>query len=289
VKGVTEAYFRAREWAVAEGRGIETADLERAAKVVLLGATLRATLFPDADPVGAVIRVRDVPFTVIGVLERKGQSLQGDDQDDIAFAPLTTVRRQLVGVNRASPRAIYYMLAKFADDVEVSGLLDEMRRVLRQRHRIAAGQEDSFALSNLAEVAEKQAAARRVLGVLLAAIASISLVVGGIGVMNVMLVSVTERTREIGLRMAVGAQRRDILLQFLTEAATLAGLGGVVGTLSGVLAAAMIAAIAGWPVLVDPATVLLAVASSAAIGVFFGWYPARKAARLAPIEALRHE
>jgi putative ABC transport system permease protein len=161
--------------------------------------------------------------------------------------------------------------------------------VLRQRHRIAAGQEDSFALSNLAEVAEKQAAARRVLGVLLAAIASISLVVGGIGVMNVMLVSVTERTREIGLRMAVGARRRDILLQFLTEAATLAGLGGVVGTLSGVLAAAMIAAIAGWPVLVDPATVLLAVASSAAIGVFFGWYPARKAARLAPIEALRHE
>ena len=289
IRGVTPDYFTAREWGVMAGREMTPEDISRAGKVVVLGATLREKLFGDVDPVGALVRIRDVPFTVIGLLDRKGHSVWGDDQDDVALVPLTTARRQFVGISRASPRLVHNISVKFFDGASVEDTMAAIRDLLRQRHRLQEGLEETFIVSNLTEAADVEQTAARVLSLLLAAVASVSLVVGGIGIMNIMLVTVTERTREIGLRLALGARQRDILAQFLIEAVTLALLGAGLGVLVGIGGSMTIATIASWPVVIDPGAVLLAVAFAAAVGVFFGFYPARKAARMNPIVALRFE
>jgi putative ABC transport system permease protein len=289
IRGVSPSYFPAREWGVMAGREMTPEDNSRAAKVLLLGTTVREKLFGEADPVGTTVRIRDVPFTVIGLLERKGQSVWGDDQDDVALVPLTTARLQFVGISRASPRLVHNITVKFAEGMSADDTMATIRDLLRQRHRLQPGQDESFLVSNLAEAADVEQTATRVLSLLLAAVASVSLVVGGIGIMNIMLVTVTERTREIGLRLAVGARQRDILAQFLIEAVTLALLGAGLGILAGIGGAIATATLAGWPVVIDPGAVLLAVAFAATVGVFFGFYPARKAARMNPIVALRFE
>jgi putative ABC transport system permease protein len=289
IRGVTPSYFAAREWGVTIGREMTPEDNRRAAKVMLIGATMREKLFGEADPVDATVRIRDVPFTVIGLLDRKGQSVWGDDQDDVALVPLTTARRQFVGISPASPRLVHNITVKFAEGVSAEDTMAAMRDLLRQRHRLQPGQEETFLVSNLAEAADVEQMATRTLSLLLAAVASVSLAVGGIGIMNIMLVTVAERTREIGLRLALGARQWDMLLQFLTEATTLALLGGILGALVGVAFSILIAALADWPVIVNIANLLLAMAFAGAVGCFFGFYPARKAARMDPIAALRYE
>ena len=289
LRGVTPGYFTAREWRVTAGREMTPEDNRRAANVLLLGTTMREKLFGETDPVGAAIRVRNVPFTVIGLLERKGQTVWGDDQDDVALVPLRTARRQLIGTSRANPTLVHNITVKFADWASAEDTMAAIRDLLWQRHGLRAGQEDSFMISNLAEAANLEGSTTQVVSLLLSAVASVSLVVGGIGIMNVMLVTVTERTREIGLRLAVGARRRDILAQFLVEAVTLSLLGGILGALVGIAAAIAIGTLAQWPVIIDLSALLLAISFAAGVGVFFGYYPARKAARLQPIEALRAE
>ena len=264
-------------------------DNRRAAKVMLIGATMRERLFGEVDPVGATVRIRDVPFTVIGLLERKGQSVWGDDQDDVTLIPLTTARRQFLGTNPASPWLVHNITVKYAEGVSAEDVMAGIRDLLYQRHRLQPGQEETFVVRNLSEAADVEQMATRTLSLLLAVVASVSLVVGGVGIMNIMLVTVAERTREVGLRVAVGARPRDMLLQFLTEATTLALLGGIVGALFGIAVSILIAVLAGWPVVVNITNLLLAMAFAGAVGCFFGFYPARKAARMDPIDALRYE
>jgi putative ABC transport system permease protein len=289
ILGVTPEYLVARNWEVVSGRALTPQDVEAAAKVVLIGQSVVRSLFGEADPVGETVRIRRVPHEIVGVLERKGQSMVGQDQDDVVLIPISTARKRVLGGQQVKSRNVGSITVKAQDGADVAAVEQEMRDLLRQRHRLQANQEDDFFLRNLAEVLAAQEASSRVLALLLAAIASVSLVVGGIGIMNIMLVSVTERTREIGLRMAVGARGRDILLQFLVEAVTLALIGGLVGIVLGVAASYAVGHFAGWRTEVNAAAVLLAIGFAGAIGVFFGFYPARKAARLAPIDALRHE
>jgi putative ABC transport system permease protein len=289
LRGVTPSYFTAREWAVTIGREMTPEDNRRAAKVMLIGTTMRDKLFGEVDPVGTTVRIRDVPFTVIGLLARKGQSVWGDDQDDVALVPLTTARRQFVGTSPASPWLVHNITVKFADGVSAEDTMAAIRDLLRQRHRLQPGQEETFQVSNLAEEAKVEQMATRTLSLLLAAVASVSLAVGGIGIMNIMLVTVSERTREIGLRLALGARQWDMLLQFLTEATTLALLGGILGALVGIAVSVLIAVLAGWPVVLNIANLLLAMTFAGGVGCFFGFYPARKAARMDPIDALRYE
>jgi putative ABC transport system permease protein len=289
VRGATTSYFTAREWGVTDGREMTPDDNSRAAKVMFIGTTMREKLFGEADPVGAMVRIRGVPFTVVGLLDHKGQNVWGDDQDDVALVPLTTARRQFVGVSRANPRLVHNIFVKFAEGISAEETMAAIRDLLRQRHRLQPGQEETFLVSNLAEAADVEATATRTLSLLLAAVASVSLVVGGIGIMNIMLVTVTERTREIGLRLAVGAREWDMLLQFITEATTLALLGGILGVLVGIAFSVFIAELGGWPVVINIANILLAMAFAGAVGCFFGFYPARKAARMDPIDALRYE
>jgi putative ABC transport system permease protein len=290
IYGITPQYLDVRQWPLAAGRVFEPAEVASAGKVCLIGATVARQLFADADPVDQMIRIKRVPFTVIGVLETKGQSLMGTDQDDVILMPITTARTRVVGsASAAKQRSVGTIWVKAADGVEASQVEAQVRALLRQRHRLQAGADDDFSMRNLAEVMAAQEASSRVLALLLAAVASVSLLVGGIGIMNIMLVSVTERTREIGLRMAVGARTRDILGQFLVEAVTLSLIGGLVGVALGIGAATAIASFAGWRIALSPEAVALAVAFAFVIGVFFGFYPARKAARLNPVEALRFE
>ena len=289
VEGVTADYLEARDWVLAAGRPIEVDDVRGATKVAVLGKTTIENLFGDSDPLGQVIRIKAVPFTVIGVLERKGQSTQGQDQDDVIQIPLSTAKKKVLGMSLAHARAVGNIAIKILPDADMTDAEADIRALLRQRHRLQPHQEDDFWLRNLSEVLQASEEASRVMTMLLAAIASVSLLVGGIGIMNIMLVSVTERTREIGLRMAVGARRRHILLQFLVEAMTLSLISGVVGIAVGISGARAISHFAEWQTLVTPGAVALAFWSAAGVGIFFGFYPARKAARLDPIDALRYE
>jgi putative ABC transport system permease protein len=289
ILGVTPEYFVARQWDVASGKTLDQGDVDGAAKVALLGQTVARTLFGEADPIGETVRIRRIPHTVVGVLERKGQSMIGQDQDDTVLIPITTARKRVLGGQQVKSRNVSTITVKIRDGVDVGAAEQQMRDLLRQRHKLQPNQEDDFFVRNLSEVLAAQEASSKVLALLLAAIASVSLIVGGIGIMNIMLVSVTERTREIGLRMAVGARGRDILTQFLVEAVTLALIGGLIGIVLGASASYAIGNFMGWRTELNPAAALLAFGFSGAIGVFFGFYPARTAARLAPIDALRHE
>jgi putative ABC transport system permease protein len=293
VFGVDNDFFEVREWPLVAGRPFEANELASSGKVVILGQTVARQLFgedtPYEDMIDRVVRLRKVPLTVIGVAGRKGQSAVGQDQDDAVFVPLSTARTRLFGVVQGKLRRINSIWIKVRDGQDMKLAEDGIRTLLRQRHRLAAGQDDDFTLRNLTEVMQAQEAASRAMTGLLAAIASVSLLVGGIGIMNIMLVSVTERTREIGLRMAVGARASDILSQFLVEAVTLSCIGGLIGVGLGVVAAELVGQSAGWRIEIEPRAVVLAFGFAALIGIFFGYYPARKASRLEPIDALRYE
>ena len=289
MQGVTPEYFQARDWGVTAGRLLTTEDVDAAGKVILLGQTVADNLFGGSDPLDQTVRIKTVPFTVVGVLARKGQSARGEDQDDTVVIPISTAKKKVLGVSAASARSVGGILVKVADPARMGEAELQIRELLRQRHHLQPHQDDDFALRNLAEVLASQEASSRVLSLLLAAVAAVSLVVGGIGIMNIMLVSVTERTREIGLRRAVGARRRDILGQFLIEAVFVSLAGGLIGIAVGVASSYVIAYFFQWSVLVSWSAVLPAFLFAAAVGIFFGYYPARKASRLNPIEALRHE
>ena len=287
VYGVTPEFFPVRDWPAESGQLISESDVRSAARVVVLGQLVAKELFGADDPLGKTVRIKNLPFTVIGVAAAKGQSLTGRDQDDIAFVPLTTAQSKLFGV--AFPGALSFMTVRAKSDELMEDAEADIRQTLRQRHRLMPGEDDDFTVRNLSSTAETAATTARVLTILLGTIASISLIVGGIGIMNIMLVSVTERTREIGIRMAVGARRRDILLQFLLEAILICAIGGVAGVALGIGGAWAISAFAGMDTVVTGTAIALAFAFSATTGIFFGWYPARKAAHMQPVEALRYE
>jgi putative ABC transport system permease protein len=288
--GVTPNYFEVRNWSLADGRGFDQAEMNGAAKVAIIGTTVAASLFGDENPIGQVVRVRSVPLTVVGVLQKKGQNLSGNDQDDILLMPLSTARNRVLGATAlAKARSVGAIHIKVRDGADMKIAEENIRALLRQRHRLQPGQEDDFTLRNLTEILQAREESSKVMALLLAAVASVSLLVGGIGIMNIMLVSVTERTREIGLRRAVGARAGDILRQFLVEAMTLSLIGGLTGILLGIGGALAIGRWAEWPIELTTGAILLAAGFAALIGIFFGYYPARKAARLSPIEALRYE
>ena len=289
IYGVTAEYLEAHDWPLVAGRPLESEDVNGATKVAVLGQTTALNLFGDSDPLGQIIRIQKVPFTVIGQLAPKGESAYGWDQDDLILIPLSTAKKKVLGATQPNPGSVRKVEIKIWPGDDMAGAEAQIRALLRQRHRLQPGDDDDFKLGNLTDVLETKEQAAQIMTYLLAAIASVSLLVGGIGIMNIMLVSVTERTREIGLRMAVGAQQRDILLQFLVEAVTLSVIGGVAGVAAGLTGSRAINYIAEWPTLVAPDTILLAFGFAAAVGIFFGFYPARKAARLDPIEALRYE
>jgi putative ABC transport system permease protein len=289
IQGTTPDYLAIRDNQIAEGQSFTQQDVDSDAKVAVLGKTVVDNLFGGSDPIGQVIRVKNVPFTVVGTLAPKGQSPMGQDQDDVILLPISTAKKKVLGVNQANAASVGSILVQARDGSLMSQAEEQTRALLRQRHRLQPNQEDDFTVRNLEEVFSAQESSARVMSILLASIASVSLIVGGIGIMNIMLVSVTERTREIGLRQAVGAKTKDILTQFLVEAVTLSLVGGVIGIVLGGAASALISHFAQWNTLVSPTAILMAFAFSAFVGIFFGYYPARKAAFLDPIEALRYE
>ena len=288
--GVNNDYLEARDWPLASGRLFDAGELAGSAKVAWIGATVARELFGDVDPVDQIIRVRNIPMTVVGVLAAKGQNSMGQDQDDAIMIPIATLRNRIWGGDASSRlKRVGSISVKVRDGEDMKAVEESVKDLLRQRFKVQSGGDDPFQVRNLTEILQAQEESSRIMTLLLAAVAGISLVIGGIGIMNIMLVSVTERTREIGLRMAVGARGRDILAQFLIEALTLSVLGGALGVLLGALATWAVGQFAGWDVRLSLDSVLLAVGFSGVVGVFFGYYPARRASRLQPIEALRHE
>jgi putative ABC transport system permease protein len=287
VSGTSDEYFSIRNWVVDRGQSLTSADIDAGSKVVVLGQTVVDQLFGDADPVGQTVRIKKIPFVVAGVLEKKGQSPSGEDYDDAVFIPQTTFQAKIQGGLQKYINGSIYVGATSSEDLARAE--EEVRALLRERHGLQPGADDDFSISNLTEMANAREEGTRTLTTLLASIALVSLLVGGIGIMNIMLVSVTERTREIGIRMACGARPRAILAQFLTEALTLSLAGGAIGILLGLLLAQELSRRFSWPFLIRPDIIVLAVGFSALVGVVFGIYPARKASRLDPIEALRYE
>ena len=285
--GTTPGILPVRDWSLASGRVFTEQDVRNATKVCLLGQTVVDNLFGNADPVGQVVRIKKVPFTVIGVLEKKGQTDRGQDQDDTIFVPLTTAQKKLFGAPFAGLVRSITVKAKSADDLAAAE--GQITELLRQRHRIGPRQDLDFTVRNLTQMMQAREQSTQVMGLLLAAIASVSLLVGGIGIMNIMLVSVTERTHEIGIRMSVGAKTWDIRLQFIIEALTLSLIGGVIGIILGISGSKIVTLLAGWATIVSPLSVLLAFGFSGLVGLFFGFYPAYKASMLNPIDALHYE
>ena len=284
ILGESTDYFTIRQWPLKAGAIFTEQDVRGANKVCVIGQTTARQLFGDTDPVGQIIRIKQVPFVITGVLTPKGLSMMGSDQDDVVILPYTSAMKRVLG--QTTLRGINVQ----TDAKEsLAPAQAQIVSLLRQRHRITPGKDDDFTVRSQEEIAEAATATSRVLAVLLGAIASVSLLVGGIGIMNIMLVSVTERTREIGIRMAVGAHGRDILLQFLIESITLSSLGGLIGIALGILASKLLSHFADWPTMISPTAIVGAFLFSAAVGIFFGYYPAQKAAALDPIDALRYE
>ncbi|HTX18472.1 MAG TPA: ABC transporter permease [Bacteroidota bacterium] len=284
VTGSNPEYFEIRSWPFSNGQPFTDADVRSATKVCVLGQTVVDNLFKGSNPVGATIRVKGMPFKVVGVLSPKGQSAQGQDQDDIVVAPYTTVQKKMMGVT-----FLGIIMASAISESSMDDAQYQITQLLRVRHKIQPWEDNDFTVRSQTEIANTASATTKVLTLLLASIASISLLVGGIGIMNIMLVSVTERTREIGIRMSIGARGKDILFQFLVEAFVLSMAGGLIGVLIGMVSSNLISKLAGWPTLVEPSAVGIAFLFAAAVGIFFGFYPARKAAMLNPIDALRYE
>ena len=284
IQGVSTDYQTIRDWPVDNGTFFSEPDLRSARKVAVLGSTVAKNLFPNGDAVGQQMQIRDVPFTVLGVLKSKGQNAGGQDADDIIIVPFTTAQGRLSGRQRVNQ-----IIASTSSQQDVPAAQEEIRGILRESHKLGEGDEDDFTIRNQDEIAAAASSTTKVMTLLLAAIASISLLVGGIGIMNIMLVSVTERTREIGIRMAIGARGSDVLTQFLVESVAISMLGGLIGVVIGFGGAWIVGHFTGWSTVTPPEAVFIAVAFSAAVGVFFGFYPARQAASLNPIQALRYE
>jgi putative ABC transport system permease protein len=284
VTGVSEEYPEIRKWPVASGSFFSDSDVRTAARVIVIGQTLADNLFPGADPIGQDLRVQNLPFRIVGVMNRKGQDPQGRDQDDVAFAPYTTVQKKILGRDRIQ---IAFVSAISQDATYTAQ--SQITELLRQRHKLTASEPNDFTVRNMTDVAEAANETSKTMTILLACIAGVSLLVGGIGIMNIMLVSVTERTREIGIRMAIGARSSAVRSQFLIESIVLSLTGGTVGIILGIVLSLVIPAFLGWPTLVSMMAIVGSVLFSAAVGIFFGYYPARKAASLDPIEALRYE
>ena len=284
IYGESADYIEIRQWPLADGASFTPQDVRSANKVCVIGRTTATQIYGNDDPIGQVLRIKNVPFTVTGILTPKGLSAQGTDQDDIVIMPYTSAMKRVAGGT-----TLRNINVQVADARQLTAAQQQIIELLRQRHNIRAGKDDDFTVRNQQEIADAATATTDVMTGLLGAIAGVSLVVGGIGIMNIMLVSVTERTREIGTRMAVGAHGRDILTQFLIEAISLSSVGGIIGIILGIAAAKTIAVTRNWPALISPGSIVIAFLVSAAVGIFFGFYPARKAARLDPIEALRYE
>jgi putative ABC transport system permease protein len=287
VWGTTPSMLAVREWELSAGRPFSDEDVRSGAKVALVGRTVVDNIFAGVDPVGQIIRIKNMPFQVLGVLGPKGQTPNGMDQDDTVMVPVTTAQKVLFGTS--FPGMVRIISVKARGPAELHAAEKQITALLRQRHRIGPGQDDDFTVRNLTSMMEMAQQAAGVMSLLLGAIASVSLVVGGIGIMNIMLVSVTERTREIGIRMAVGARTWDIRLQFIIEALVLSLIGGICGIFVGAVGAEVLSAVAGWPVSVSPTAIALAFGFSGLVGLFFGFYPAWKASLLNPIDALRYE
>jgi putative ABC transport system permease protein len=287
ITGTIPEFFELREWPLTAGRPFNQQEIKGAAKVALIGQTVADNLFGGQNPLDRTIRIKRVPFTVIGLLERKGPSPRGDDQDDAIYVPLTTSQKRLFGTQR--PDLVRVIMVQAVSESALKEAETEVGKLLAQRHHIQPKQDRDFTVRNISELLAAQAAAAQVMSLLLGAIAAVSLIVGGIGIMNIMLVSVTERTREIGIRMAIGARAKDVLVQFLIEALVLSLLGGVIGLILGVGGSKLVEMLSGWPLLISAKAVALAFSSAAAVGIFFGYYPARKAAFMRPIDALRYE
>lgn len=288
VNGISPSYLTIRDWSFSSGGSFTQQDVDTADRVALVGQTVVENLFDmGEEPVGAIIRIKNVPFRVIGVLSPKGQSSQGNDQDDIVFIPFSTAERKVFGTQFLGSVGALFASTERLEDLTPAAA--QIREVIRARHRLQPDQEDDFIIRTQVDIGKVQESTSETLTVMLFAIASVSLLVGGIGIMNILLVSVTERTREIGVRMAVGAKRRHIVIQFLIEAVTLSVVGGCLGIVVGVVGAQVTTAIAGWPTIISAETVIAAFVFSIAVGLFFGLYPANKAARLNPIDALRYE
>jgi putative ABC transport system permease protein len=285
--GTTSEVLDIRDWRLYAGRSFTQQDIEGATKVCLLGNTVVENLFGGIDPVGQIVRIKNVPFTVIGVLDRKGQSTWGQDQDDVIFVPITTAQKRLFGMQ--FPGMVRTIAVQARGPEVMKEVEEQITDLLRQRHRMQPNQENDFSVRNLTEVMSSAEQSAQVMSLLLGAIASISLIVGGIGIMNIMLVSVTERTREIGIRIAVGAKGKDILFQFLIESLVLSLIGGTLGIAIGMAGTLILSTFTRWPVLFSIQSILLAFLFSGSVGVFFGFYPARKASLLNPIEALHYE